>query len=129
MLFLQLKPGEYLTIGEDIAVQVFHGPGTRIRVAVKAPKEVSILRGEVWERNGEARPEPFPEKRTQKVKKKWNDSRGIRYRWLCSGAEKIILKTRGRNPTQSRVRAEGVVEDFQIGKDIALRRRSGWIVF
>ena len=34
MLFLQLKPGEYLTIGEDIAVQVFHGPGTRIRVAV-----------------------------------------------------------------------------------------------
>lgn len=23
--------------------------------------------------------EPFPEKRTQKVKKKWNDSRGIRY--------------------------------------------------
>lgn len=73
--------------------------------------------------------EPFPEKRTQKVKKKWNDSRGIRYRWLCSGAEKIILKTRGRNPTQSRVRAEGVVEDFQIGKDIALRRRSGWIVF
>ena len=73
--------------------------------------------------------EPFPKKRTQKVKKKWNDSRGIRYRWLCSGAEKIILKTRGRNPTQSRVRAEGVVEDFQIGKDIALRRRSGWIVF
>jgi len=73
--------------------------------------------------------EPFPKKRTQKVKKKWNDSRDIRYRWLCSGAEKIILKTRGRNPTQSRVRAEGVVEDFQIGKDIALRRRSGWIVF
>ena len=73
--------------------------------------------------------EPFPKKRTQKVKKKWNDSRGIRYRWLYSGAEKIILKTRGRNPTQSRVRAEGVVEDFQIGKDIALRRRSGWIVF
>ena len=53
MLFLQLKSGEYLTIGEDIAVQVFHG----IRVAVKAPKEVSILRGEVRERNGEARPE------------------------------------------------------------------------
>ena len=77
----------------------------------------------------ESTDEPFPKKRTQKVKKKWNDSRGIRYRWLCSGAEKIILKTRGRNPTQSRVRAEGVVEDFQIGKDIALRRRSGWIVF
>ena len=57
MLFLQLKPGEYLTIGEDIAVQVFHGPGTSIRVAVKAPKDIAILRGEVRERNGEPRPE------------------------------------------------------------------------
>lgn len=72
--------------------------------------------------------EPFPEKRTQKAKKKWNDSRGIRYRRLCNGEEKFILKTRGRNPTQSRVRADGVIEHFQIGKDIALRRRSGWIV-
>ena len=57
MLLLQMRPGEYLTIGEDIAVQVFHGPGTRIRVAVKAPKDIAILRGEVRERNGEARPE------------------------------------------------------------------------
>lgn len=73
--------------------------------------------------------EPFPEKRTQKVKKKWNDSRGIRYLWLCNGEAKISLKTRGGNPTQGRVRADGVVEDFQIGKDIALRRRPGWIVF
>lgn len=95
-------------------------PG-RPQAAFFIPKAVPI--------GGYACIEPFPEKRTQKVKKKWNDSRGIRYRWLCSGAEKIILKTRGRNPTQSRVRAEGVVEDFQIGKDIALRRRSGWIVF
>ncbi len=57
MLFLQMKPGEYLTIGEEIAVQVFQGPGTKIRVAVKAPKDVAVLRGEVRERNGAARPE------------------------------------------------------------------------
>ncbi|MCI9214846.1 MAG: carbon storage regulator, partial [Oscillospiraceae bacterium] len=34
MLFLQLKSGEYLTIGEDIAIQVFQETSDRIRVAV-----------------------------------------------------------------------------------------------
>lgn len=57
MLCLQLKDGEYLTIGEDIAIQVFHGPGPQIRVAVKAPREMTILRGEVLERNGVKRPD------------------------------------------------------------------------
>ncbi|WP_161847054.1 carbon storage regulator [Pseudoflavonifractor sp. 524-17] len=57
MLFLQLKSGEYVTIGDEIAVQVFQDTGSKIRVAIKAPKEVSILRGEVRERNGAERPE------------------------------------------------------------------------
>ena len=57
MLFLQLKSGEYLTIGEDVAVQVFRETGDRIRVAVKAPKEIPVLRGEVRERNGTQRPD------------------------------------------------------------------------
>lgn len=52
MLSLQLKSGEYLTIGNDIVVQVFDQGGA-IRVAVKAPRELSILRGEVHERDGE----------------------------------------------------------------------------
>ena len=45
MLFLQMKSGEYLTIGEDVAVQVFRDTGDRIRVAVKAPRELPVLRG------------------------------------------------------------------------------------
>ncbi len=57
MLFLQLKSGEYLTIGEDIAVQVFRESGNRIRVGVDAPRDFAVLRGEVRERNGEDRPE------------------------------------------------------------------------
>lgn len=56
MLFLQLKSGEYLTIGEDIAIQVFQETGDRIRVAVSAPRDLTILRGEVRERNGAQRP-------------------------------------------------------------------------
>ena len=44
MLSLQLKSGEYLTIGDDIVVQVFEQGGT-IRVAVKAngPTVCSVI--------------------------------------------------------------------------------------
>lgn len=37
MLSLQLKSGEYVTIGEEIAVQVFKQSGDSFHVAVKAP--------------------------------------------------------------------------------------------
>lgn len=54
MLSLQLKDGEYLTIGDDIVVQV--SANSAVRVYVTAPKDKPILRGEVLERNGEERP-------------------------------------------------------------------------
>ena len=53
MLSLQLKSGDYLTIGDDIAVQIFQQSGSAFSVAVKAPREIPILRGEVLEREGE----------------------------------------------------------------------------
>ncbi len=55
MLSLNLKDGEYLTIGQDIVIQVF--TTSTIRLSIQAPKDVTILRGEVLERNGEARPD------------------------------------------------------------------------
>ena len=55
MLSLQLKSGEYITIGDEIAVQIFQD-GPAFRVSVKAPREVPIVRGEVLERGGEKRP-------------------------------------------------------------------------
>jgi len=54
MLSLQLKDGEYLTIGEEIVVQVF--ASSTVRVSVQAPRDLTILRGEVLERNGADRP-------------------------------------------------------------------------
>ena len=55
MLSLYLKDGEYLTIGDEIVVQVF--TNSTIRPSVKAPKDMTILRGEVLERNGNERPD------------------------------------------------------------------------
>ena len=45
MLSLRLKSGEYLTIGEDITVQVFQDRGNSIEVAIDAPRDLPILRG------------------------------------------------------------------------------------
>ena len=55
MLSLQLKDGEYITIGKDIVIQIFTGATTQ--VLVQAPRDMTILRGEVLERNGENPPD------------------------------------------------------------------------
>ena len=47
MLILQRKAGESLVIGEDITIRVVSVDGTRVRLAISAPEDVSILRSEL----------------------------------------------------------------------------------
>lgn len=47
MLILQRKAGESLLIGEDIEVTVLSVEAGRVRLAIDAPKSVSILRSEL----------------------------------------------------------------------------------
>lgn len=83
MLSLQLKSGEYITIGDDIVIQIFEQSGSSFRVAVKAPKELTILRGEVHERSGDRpdglhkrRPQsPSERKYNQKHRAEWEQKR------------------------------------------------------
>ena len=67
MLSLQLNDGEYLTIGEDIVIQVL--TNSTIKVSVQAPRDKAILRGEVLERNGGDRPHCLYDQQSVKVKK------------------------------------------------------------
>ena len=53
MLSLQLKSGEYLSIGDNIVVQVFRDGSAGVKVMVDAPRALPILRGEVLERSGQ----------------------------------------------------------------------------
>lgn len=69
MLTLRLKPGEYLMIGGDIAIQVFEKKRNYLEVAVEAPKDMSVLRGEVYERQN-GRPHFLREQRTQTLSEK-----------------------------------------------------------
>jgi len=47
MLVLSRKTGESIVIGNDVEVKVVAIEGNRIRIAIDAPREVSILRGEL----------------------------------------------------------------------------------
>ena len=51
-----MKSGEYVTIGEDVVVQVFRESGPQVRISIKAPKEIPIVRGAVLEQAGKKRP-------------------------------------------------------------------------
>lgn len=49
MLVLGRKPGEYIMIGDNIKVKVVKSENGDLRLAIDAPREITITRGEVWE--------------------------------------------------------------------------------
>ena len=48
MLILTRRPGESLTIGDDVVVTVVGVSGNQIRLGITAPREVRVLREEVY---------------------------------------------------------------------------------
>lgn len=50
MLVLGRKPGEYVMIGENIRVEVVKSKEGDLRLAIDAPRDVKIVRGEIYER-------------------------------------------------------------------------------
>ena len=57
MLCITLLPNEYLTVGSDIVIQYDRLSGERVHLAIHAPREIPIIRGEVLERQGGRRPD------------------------------------------------------------------------
>lgn len=49
MLVLGRKPGEYIMIGKDIMVKVIRSDAGDLRLAIDAPKNINITRGELYE--------------------------------------------------------------------------------
>lgn len=50
MLVLGRKPGEYVVIDDKIIVKVVEGDKGDLRLAIDAPKEIPIVRGEIYEK-------------------------------------------------------------------------------
>lgn len=51
MLVLGRKPGEYVMIGENIRVGVVKTDKGALRLAIDAPSDIKIERGEVFEKS------------------------------------------------------------------------------
>ena len=49
MLMLGRNPEEYIVIGNDIVVKVVSADGS-LKLAIDAPKHMTVLRGEVYEK-------------------------------------------------------------------------------
>ena len=50
MLVLTRKSGEGIWIGDDIRIQVLEVRENQVRIGLKAPQNMTILRNEVYER-------------------------------------------------------------------------------
>ena len=82
MLCITMKRGEYFTVGGDTVVLFDQLSGERAHLTIHAPREVSIVRGEVLERQGGQRPAclaSLPPRKKPKYKRAavflWNDGR------------------------------------------------------
>ena len=54
MLVLSRKPGERLVIGDDIVLVVNKIAGNRVTIAIEAPRDVRVVRGELAPLGGDA---------------------------------------------------------------------------
>ena len=97
MLVLQLKTGEYMTIGDDVIVQLNDVSGNRCKLMVEAPREVPVIRGELLERAGAERPECVMET--------------ARSRWSGSGL------SWNRNKTQALIAMRRLLSQMDSGDD------------
>ncbi|AFF25179.1 carbon storage regulator [Pasteurella multocida subsp. multocida str. HN06] len=49
MLILTRKVGESLLIGDDISITILNIRGNQVKIGIKAPKDVSVHREEIYQ--------------------------------------------------------------------------------
>ena len=52
MLALSVQEGDYITIGDDIVIQIYAQKGKLTRIAIDAPREMPVVRSKLVEEQG-----------------------------------------------------------------------------
>ncbi len=47
MLVIRRRPGEALLIGDDVEVEILDIMGSQVKVGIRAPREITVLRKEI----------------------------------------------------------------------------------
>lgn len=47
MLVIRRKPGESIRIGDEVEVEIIECSANRVKIGIRAPREVSVMRSEV----------------------------------------------------------------------------------
>lgn len=45
---IRRKAGESFRIGEDVEIQILEASGGQVKIGIRAPRDVPVLRTEVW---------------------------------------------------------------------------------
>lgn len=48
MLVLTRKPNQQIMLGDDIVLNIVEVSGDKVRIAIEAPREIKIFRGEIY---------------------------------------------------------------------------------
>ena len=104
MLMLQLRTGEYITISDNVVVQVSEISGERCKLMIEAPREIPVVRGELLERAGQERPECVLEthRRQRPDQLSWNRNKTQ----ALKSMRRLLYRMDGGNPDVKTLRRQ-----------------------
>lgn len=102
MLNLTVLPEEYITINENIVIQIVRVAGGKVNLAIFADRSIPVVRGKVLERGGADRPgclistaKKTRTKRDQLVL--WNDDKERAVRRMLAAMERLEQQGAGED--------------------------------
>ena len=118
MLKLTLLPEEYLTINDNVVVQLMRVAGGRADLAIGAPRSFTVVRGTVLERSGGKRPACLAPPSGKKAKAyrdqifRWNDDRERAVRAMKQVFDRLEQNGAGEEAKILRTQLDRIIPAF-----------------